>query len=214
MTRLNCLPISMKASIKLNELTIEVEMFCTFLGEPEFRKSFLERWMSTTERGAKTCMILLKWNLPLISMHLDCLLDFTKASWMLIRKSLPKKCMEMKKTRVVSLLHILTTRYMFYFQGVCFCHYCLIHTRNNNAFSGFNLSSHYWKFIFLIVTRTAPFASYLDSEWKCKTGIDTPDISLESDSFAKRLFSAYFSLEKLSDAESEWLKSKNESSQL
>ena len=37
-------------------------------------------------------------------------------------------------------------------------------TRNTNAFPGFNLASHNWKFIFYIVTRTAPFASYLDSE--------------------------------------------------
>ena len=37
-------------------------------------------------------------------------------------------------------------------------------TRNTNAFPGFNLSLHNWKFIFYIVTRTAPFASYLDSE--------------------------------------------------
>ena len=33
-------------------------------------------------------------------------------------------------------------------------------TRNTNAFPDFNL---FWKFIFYIVTRTAPFASYLDS---------------------------------------------------
>ena len=62
-------------------------------------------------------------------------------------------------------------------------------TRNANAFPGFNLSLHYRKFLFLILTRTAPFASYLDSERKCKIGIDTTDISLEADSSAKGPFS-------------------------
>ena len=160
-------------------------------------------------------MILLKWKLSLISMHLDCLLNFTKASWMMIRKNLPKNIW---KCRRQELCHCYTISVAWQ-PGICFNSvYVLISrglfTRNTNAFPDFNLSSHHWKFIFYIVTRTAPFASYLDSEWKCKIGIDTTDISLEAHSSAKGPFSTYFWLEKLSNAGSDLPKSKNERSQL
>ena len=69
---------------------------------------------------------------------------------------------------------------------------------NINTFPCFYLSAHYQKFIILIVNRTAPLASYLDSEWRCKIGIDTTDISLEAHSSAKGPFSTYFWLAKLS----------------
>lgn len=122
-----------------------------------------------------------------------------------------KKHMEMQKTRVVSLL---ITQSQLHGNQV----YVLIprglFTRNTNPFPDFKLSSHHWKFIFYIVTRTAPFASYLDSEWKCKIGIDTTDISLEAHSSAKGPFSTYFWLQKLSNRESDLPKSKNERSQL
>ena len=105
--------------IKLNELTIKTEMFCTFLGEPEFKNmfnSFIEQWMSTTERGANTCMIMLIWKISLISMHLDCLLNFTKASWMMIRKNLPKIIW---KCRRQELCHCYTISVAWQ-PGICF----------------------------------------------------------------------------------------------
>ena len=106
--------------------------------------------MSTTERGANTCMILLKWKLSLISIA-----QLYKSILNDDKEKPCKKHMEIQKTRVVSLLHsnqvyILIPRGLF--------------TRNTNAFPGFNLPLHHWKFIFYIVTRTAQFASYLDSD--------------------------------------------------
>ena len=95
--------------------------------------------MSTIERGANTCIILLKWKLSLISMHLDYLLNFTKSCVIVTQSQLHG-----------NQVYVLIPRGLF--------------TRNTNAFPDFNLSSHHWKFIFYIVTRTAPFASYLDSE--------------------------------------------------
>ena len=56
-------------------------MFCIFLGEPEFSKHVQQNALNEHYRTvATTCMILLKWKLSLISMHLNCLLNFTKAS--------------------------------------------------------------------------------------------------------------------------------------
>ena len=43
----------MKASIKLNELTIKMEMFCTLLGEPEFCKHVQEFHRALNEQYRK-----------------------------------------------------------------------------------------------------------------------------------------------------------------
>ena len=93
-------------------------MFCTFLGEPEFSKHVQEFHRAQNEhyrKGANTCMILLKWKLSLISMHLNSFLDFTKASRMMIRKSLPKNVWKCDKSCVI------VTQSQFLLQpGVCF----------------------------------------------------------------------------------------------
>ena len=174
MTRLKCLPIHFNEGIKLNELTIKMENNVLYI----FRITRIQQTCSTEctewaqqKEGATTCMILLKWKLSLISMHLNCLLNFTKASWMMIRKSLPKYVWKCRR-QDLELCHCYTislsfaTRYNS--KGSVY--------KKHQCIPGFNLSLHYRKFLFLIVTRTAPFASYLDSEWKCKIDIDTTDI--------------------------------------
>jgi len=119
MTRLKCFPFQWRHQVKWTDYKNGNVLHIfrrTRIQKHVQQFHIIEHWMSTTERGSNTCMILLKWKLSLISMHLDCLLNFTTASWMMIRKNLPKNIW---KCRRQELCHCYTISVAWQ-PGICF----------------------------------------------------------------------------------------------
>ena len=113
--------------IKLNELTIKMEMFCSFLGEPEFSKHVQQFHRALNEHYRKEGKHLydLAEMETFSNKHAPRLFAELYKSILNDDKEKPsKKHMEMHKTRVASLLHnlsffrnqvyVLTPRDLFY----------------------------------------------------------------------------------------------------
>ena len=141
-----------------------MEMIYTFLGEPEFNKHVQQFHRALNEhyrKGGKHLYDPTEME-TFSNKHAPGLFAQLYKSILNDDKEKPsKKHMEMQKTRVVSLL---ITQSQLHGNQVYVSIPRGLFTRNTNPFPDFNLSSHHWKFIFYIVIRTAPFASYLDSE--------------------------------------------------
>ena len=139
-----------------------MEMFCTFLGESEFNKHVQQFHRALNEHyreGGKHLYDPAEME-TFSNKHAPGLFAQLYKSILNDDKEKPSKKhgnAEDKSCVIVTQSQLHGNQvYVLILRGLL--------TTNTNAFPDFNLSSDHWKFIFYIVTRTAPFASYLDSE--------------------------------------------------